>query len=331
MTITTDTTTMSESESTSPIATTPHRPSLVAPRRYSITHRTRFTYSSPVSLDQLVVRLQPRSSFDQRLVNFSMHCDPMPARHTHCLDLHGNVRHWFWFEKQHEGLTLTTRSTVDCLVENPFDFIIVDPGVETLPAEYNEPVRSATAHYRHRPMPHPVVDALARQIRQQCDGHTVHFLSDLARHLRERIKHIIRPTGEPWSPTMTLERGEGACRDTAVLFIDACRAVGLAARFVSGYAFDAIDDSHRELHAWAEVYLPGAGWRGYDPTTGLAVSDRHIAVAASPTPGYAAPTAGTFTGPKVKATLTYEIAMNVTDAEYDHADPHDVFSLPSTM
>lgn len=311
-----------------PVKTRP--PSPVAPLRYDIVHQTHFTYSAPVSLDQLVVRLQPRSSFDQRLINFSIRCDPMPARHTHCLDLHGNIRHWFWFDKQHAGLTLTTRSIVDCLVDNPFDFIVVEPSVETLPAVYDEPVRSATEHYRHRPTPQPIVDALARQIRQQCQGHTVHFLSDLARYLREHIQHIVRPIGDPWSPTKTLERGEGACRDTAVLYIDACRAVGLAARFVSGYAFDAMDDSHRELHAWAEVYLPGAGWRGYDPTTGLAVSNRHIAVAASPTAGYAAPTAGTFTGPRVETTLEYDIQMNVTEADLA-PNNGDVYTWPPSV
>lgn len=302
----------------------PRRSSPVAPRRYDITHQTRFTYSAPVSLDQLTVRLQPRSSFDQRLVRFSIHCDPVPARHTHCLDLHGNVRHWFWFDKQHSGLTLTTRCVVDCLVDNPFDFIIVDPGVETLPAVYEEPVRSATEHYRRRPAPNPIVDALTRQIRHDCADRTVHFLSDLARHLRERIRHIVRPVGEPWSPTKTLERGEGACRDIAAFYIDACRAIGLAARFVSGYAFDAMDDSHRELHAWAEVYLPGAGWRGYDPTTGLAVSNRHIAVAASPTAAYAA---GTFTSPKVETTLESDITMIATEAEFA-PQTSDVFTWP---
>ncbi len=312
-------------------STPPRFSSPVAPLRYDIVHKTRYTYSAPVSLDQLVVRLQPRNSFDQRLISFSIRCDPMPTRHTHCLDLHGNIRHWFWFEKQHSDLTLTTRSIVDCLVDNPFDFIVVDPGVETLPATYDEPVGSATEHYRHRPMPNPIVDALARQVRQQCDGHTVHFLSDLARHLRENIRHIVRPTGEPWSPTKTIERGEGACRDSAVLYIDACRAVGLAARFVSGYAFDAIDDSHRELHAWAEVYLPGAGWRGYDPTTGLAVSNRHIAIASSPTAGYAAPTAGTFTGPKVRSTLEYDISMNVTEADPAPNTDNNVYNWPPTI
>lgn len=302
----------------------------VPPRRYDIKHTTRFTYSEPVSLGQFVLRLQPRNSFDQRLVKFSIQSNPKPARHTHCLDLHGNIRHWFWFDQQKQSeLVLTTQSVVDCLIDNPFDFTIVDSGVISLPAKYEEPVGAATEHYRHRPSPSPVVDALAKQLSQDCEGNTVSFLSLLANHLQERIKHRTRLHGESWSPTQTLERGEGACRDTAQLYIDACRAVGLAARFVSGYAYDAVDEGHRDLHAWAEVYLPGAGWRGYDPTIGLAVSNGHVAVAASPTPGFASPTTGTYSGEKVKSSLDFEINMSVSDGELA-PNNGEVFTWPTS-
>lgn len=301
----------------------------VPPRRYEIKHKIRFSYSEPVSLGQFVLRLQPRNSFDQRLVKFSIQSNAKPARHTHCLDLHGNIRHWFWFDQKHSELVLTMQSTVDCLIDNPFDFTIVDPGVVSLPATYEEPVGTASAHYRHRPSPNPIVDAMARQLRYDCESNTVRFLSLLASHLRDQIKHRTRLHGETWSPTQTLERGEGACRDTAQLYIDACRAVGLAARFVSGYAFDAMDEGQRELHAWAEVYLPGAGWRGYDPTVGIAVSNRHVAVAASPTPGFAAPTSGTYSGPKVKSSLDYEINMAVSDGELA-VNNGEVFTWPTS-
>ncbi|MEM1108197.1 MAG: transglutaminase family protein [Planctomycetota bacterium] len=282
-------------------------------RRYRVVHDTHYTYSAPVSLDQTVLRLQPRTSVLQQLCGFTMHVDPEPARHTHGIDLHGNIRHWLWFNQQHAELHLTTTSTVDCLLHDPFDYIVVDEGVTTLPARYAEPVKSAAAHYRKRDGLHPAVDALARQIMHDSDRQTVIFLGKLAAHLQQTIRQVLRYEGDPYTPTETLERGEGACRDSAVLFMDACRAVGLAARFVSGYAWDALEQDQRELHAWAEVYLPGAGWRGYDPTTGLACANRHIAVAASPTPGYAAPTTGTFTGPRVESTLDYKIHMTVEE------------------
>lgn len=284
-----------------------------AVRRYRIVHDTHFNYSAPVGLDQTVLRLQPRTSVLQQLRDFTMRVDPAPARHTHGIDLHGNIRHWMWFDCEHTDLNITTTSTVDCLLHDPFDYIIVDPGVTTLPARYAEPVRSACAHYRERDGLHPAVDALARQIMHDTDRQTVIFLGKLAAHLQQNIRQVLRYEGKAFSPTETLERGEGACRDSAVLFMDACRAVGLAARFVSGYAWDALEQDQRELHAWAEVYLPGAGWRGYDPTTGIATANRHIAVAASPTPDYAAPTTGTFTGPKVNSSLDYHIQMTVED------------------
>lgn len=278
-------------------------------QRYRVQHRMRFTYSQPVSLDQMVLRLQPRTDAAQRLVQFTIDVQPVPSRHTHCLDLHGNLRHWFWFEQEHTNLTLTTRCVVDCCCHNPFDFIVVDPGVESVPAVYAEPMRSAALHYMQRPDPHPAVDQLVRRLIQQTEGRTLAFLWALAQTLSRQIRPILRLEGESWPAHHTLEAGEGACRDSAVLFMDACRAAGLAARFVSGYAWDAAHEDQRELHAWAEVYLPGAGWRGYDPTMGLAVSNRHIAVAASPNPAYAAPTFGTFTGPPVESRLDYTIHM----------------------
>lgn len=282
---------------------------LACKERYKITHRTHYSYSAPVTFNQLIVRLQPRSSYDQQVRSFHIEADPTPSRHTYCMDLHGNIRHWFWFEEQHDHLTLITSSIVDCFISNPFDFVVIDPGVETLHASYAEPVNTACLHYRTRSNPQPKVDALARKIMLESNQRTVPFLTNLAAHLRQSISQIVRHDGAPFSPTETLERGEGACRDSAVLFMDACRSVGLAARFVSGYAWEALNEDQRELHAWAEVYLPGAGWRGFDPTTGLAVTNRHIAIAASPTASYAAPTAGTFTGPKVETDLTYKITM----------------------
>jgi len=282
-------------------------------QRYDITHQTTFSYSAPVGLDQLVVRLQPRTGVNQRLVSFAIELDPTPARQTTALDLHGNIRHWFWFEDSHAELKLVTRSTVDCFCANPFDFIIVDPNVEQVPAIYEEPVRSATDHYRLRSHAEPEVDDLMRELISETGGNTTAFLQALAARIARDVKQVVRVYGDPYSPAETLNKGEAACRDTAVLFMEVARAAGLAARFVSGYAYDALDPDRRELHAWAEVYLPGAGWRGFDPSVGLAVSNRHVAVAASPTPNYAAPTSGTFTAPPVDSKLTYRVDMDQTE------------------
>ena len=118
-----------------------------------------------------------------------------------------------------------------------------------------------------------------------------------------------RPTGAPQTPAETLARGRGACRDQTVLFVALCRAAGLAARFVSGYQDrSAMETDRRYLHAWPEVYLPGAGWYGYDPTRGTAVSNGHVALAAARDPAGTLPVEGSYFG---TATSRMEFALTI--------------------
>jgi transglutaminase-like putative cysteine protease len=142
----------------------------------------------------------------------------------------------------------------------------------------------------------------------------VPFLSALSRRIAERCRPAIRLQGDPQPPAFTLREGTGACRDLSVLFIDACRAVGLAARFVSGYYGGPSAADRRYLHAWAEVFLPGAGWRGFDPLQGLAVADRHVAVAAGAQPRDAAPITGTLGGGDTPADLEVDLKIESTEA-----------------
>jgi transglutaminase-like putative cysteine protease len=151
---------------------------------------------------------------------------------------------------------------------------------------------------------------LVARLRRQVDDRTIDFLFELCAALHRELRFIARPDGAPWTSDETLLRGEGACRDLAVVFIDACRGVGLAARFVSGYKLelDRIEEN-ADLHAWAEVYLPGGGWRGYDPSLGLVVADRHVAVAASCEPELAAPTTGSFRGTGAIGRMTAQVRL----------------------
>ena len=122
------------------------------------------------------------------------------------------------------------------------------------------------------------------------------YLIGLNRLIKDSFKVVFRELGDPLTPSETIKSGEGACRDLAVLFIEACRSVGVAARFASGYlAASDVPEDH-SLHAWAEVYLPGAGWRGFDPTLGLLVADAHVSLAVSSLYVGAAPLTGSFRG-----------------------------------
>jgi transglutaminase-like putative cysteine protease len=143
---------------------------------------------------------------------------------------------------------------------------------------------------------------LADSLVAQAGNDAQTFVSQLATYVHKTCRQIVREDGEPLAPKDTLARGEGSCRDLTVLYMDMARAAGFAARFVSGYL---AGGNEHELHAWAEVYLPGGGWRGFDPSLGLATADRHIAVASAATPRGAAPVTGSYRGettPPVPAT-----------------------------
>jgi transglutaminase-like putative cysteine protease len=133
----------------------------------------------------------------------------------------------------------------------------------------------------------------------------------LNQRIYDLVKVVIREDGEAYAPDETLRRREGACRDLAWLFVACCREAGLAARFVSGYQAGDPDTKDRYLHAWAEVYLPGGGWSGFDPTLGLAVADQHVVIAAAATPAGAAPVCGSFRGTGATAQMKTTISVEV--------------------
>lgn len=276
--------------------------------RIELEHRTAFRYDRLVFLEPLDIRLRPRSDATQRLVIFELAIDPSPAGLSENEDLYGNEVARAWFEGTHERLTITTRATVETLRLDPFDALL-DPEARKLPFRAHEHERLGLAPFLVREANEADVAELAASVAREVDQETFPFLAALTRRLHDGWRAIERPEGEPWPPAKTFAQRVGACRDLAVLYIDACRALGLAARFVSGYFAAEVRERRHTLHAWSEVYLPGAGWRGFDPTEGMAVTDRHVAVAAGPSPTSAAPTAGTFRGTGATSVLETVIRL----------------------
>ena len=261
----------------------------------TVRHRTTYRFDAPVFLEPHVIRLHPRIGASARLLDFGLDIEPAPALRAENLDLDGNAVTHAWFEGSTEKLAVRTRATVETLVSDPFRFLAVDPE-RSLPYPY-------PPHLAHRLRPcrsapdaaHAAVRELAREVARESSRDPVAFPLDLARRLHDEFTLRRRPEGSPLPPHETVAQRRGACRDLAVLFIECCRAMGLAARFASGYAHTDSGRPH-DLHAWAEVYLIGGGWRAYDPSYGLAVADRHVTVAAAPDPRDAAPVTGTFRG-----------------------------------
>jgi transglutaminase-like putative cysteine protease len=277
--------------------------------RLSIKHQLKFNYTKPVFLEPTLVRLRPRDDFSQKLEHFELEADPGPAGRSEQLDLLGNAGTLLWFSDRFSTLNLKVHSQVETLLINPFNYLVTDPQALKLPARYPQDNRLALNPYLHRPQPDKTVEDLAQSLLMESDDNTLNFLYHATDHISREFQHVPRAQGDALPPAKTLRRKEGACRDLAVLFMDICRSLGLAARFVSGYKYSPDTPDQHELHAWAEVYLPGAGWRGYDPSWGLAVADHHVALAAGPAPQDAMPVLGSFRGTDVLSSLDYSVEI----------------------
>lgn len=279
---------------------------------FEIKHVTKFSYSSPVFLEPHTLRLRPRCDVSQHLLNYELNVEPDLAGQTECIDLDGNSVTRIWFSGNQRSVSITTRSTVEPLRHNPFDYVL-DSESLALPVEFGAEVAKSLSPYMDRSSLKDEVFHFSRGISDQADGMTLPFLTALTRRIYESFECFLRPEGDPWDPSVTLAIGRGACRDLAVLEMEAIRAAGLPARFVSGYRPGDPKANNQELHAWVEVYLPGAGWRGYDPTTGLAVSDGHVALAAGSDARIAAPTSGSFRGTGVTSSIWTSIEVRIIE------------------
>lgn len=277
--------------------------------RITVRHRTSYSFDAPVCLEPHVIRLRPRTDGSIRLVDFALEIDPEPVVRADNLDPEGNVITRAWFEGEWSRLTFRTHAVVDALLGNPFRFLISEPA-RPLPYAYAPDFSERLALYRRPPdAAHPAVRELALAVATDSQRDPARFPLALAQRIRAGFVRQTRLEGRPLAPEATIAAGRGACRDLAVLFVACCRTMGLAARFASGYAYTDKPDT-TDLHAWGEVFLPGGGWRGYDPSQGLAVADRHVTVAAAANPRDAAPITGTFRGDGVAARLAAEIELD---------------------
>jgi transglutaminase-like putative cysteine protease len=263
--------------------------------KIAVTHSTVYQYDNPVFLEPHIFRLRPRMSIAQLLLAYDMQISPKPAGTTECLDQDGNLAVNAWFNSSTTEMRVTSCFTVELLRENPFDYVIAGQSLN-LALWYPEPLCTALTPYRYDFHVAESVKQYAKLIAANSQWNTLNFLLELCRHIHQTFRQVIRHFGPPWASEMTLRLQEGSCRDLAVLFCDACRVMGIAARFVSGYELASASSQNPYMHAWAEVYLPGIGWRGYDPSRGLAVSNAHVVVAAGFDPDLAAPVAGWYTG-----------------------------------
>src|SRR6266851_4779081 len=232
--------------------------------KITVSHSTLYRYDFPVYLEPHIFRLRPRMTNAQQLLAFDIQIAPLPAGTTECLDQDGNLALNAWFGAATRNLSVTSRFTVEMLRQNPFDYVLTGESLN-LPLWYAEPLCAALTPYRQDAHVAESVKQFAKSAAAGAQWNTLSFLLALCRQIFQICRQSIRHYGSPWPSDQTLRLQEGSCRDLAVLFCDACRVMGIAARFDSGYECASAGSQDPYMHARAEVYLPGIGWRCYDP------------------------------------------------------------------
>src|SRR6186713_224677 len=272
------------------------------PIHVALSHSTRYRYDRPVSLSPHTVRLRPAPHCRTPVISYSLQVNPRTQFLNWQQDPHGNYLARVVFPEKTRELTVNVDLVVELSVINPFDFFL-EASAETFPFVYEPWLAKDLAPFLDPVPPGPGLCDLLQRIDRR-PRRTVEFLFDLNRQLSQEIRYLIRLEPGVQTPEETLSAGSGSCRDTGWLLVQALRHLGLAARFVSGYPIQLVPDvksfdgpsgasaDFTDLHAWAEVYLPGAGWIGLDPTSGLLAGEGHIPLACTPEPASAAPLTG---------------------------------------
>jgi transglutaminase-like putative cysteine protease len=256
-----------------------------------VSHLTRYDYAQSVSFSPHMLYLRPRETPLLRVNSFGFNIAP-EAKLVWTRDSHDVLLAWAYFWEPAAALNVRSEFEVETFDTNPFDFLLKDYALK-FPFTY-EPLEK----FNLSPYLVPPFDETQAALRNWLDEHfvdrpaeTVPFLSALNSLLCSTLRYARREERGIQPSRRTLELGSGSCRDYAVLFAELCRTLGLATRFVSGYLHDPElgSPAHGAMHAWTEIYLPGAGWKGLDPTHGMWCDDSfvpvaHTAVAESVTP-----------------------------------------------
>ena len=259
-----------------------------------IEHELLYEYTDAVHLEPHYLYLQPKRNSLLTLQSYTIEVDPQPDIVAKNLDATDNTQQILFFSKPTTRLHIKATSIVETTEFNPLSFVYHPFQNSQLPIEYSEQLQVTLMPYLVKTGITTLVDQTARQIAGGVNWNTTSFLTKLNKFINT-FAYEVREDGQPNSPETTLLTQKGSCRDYSVLFMAMCRVMGIAARFVSGYHYGD-PEQPQYLHAWVEVYLPGGGWRGFDPTQNCLVSGKHIPLAASAISEAVTPVYGTYRG-----------------------------------
>jgi uncharacterized protein (DUF2126 family)/transglutaminase-like putative cysteine protease len=273
----------------------------------AITHRTSYKYDRPVSMGPQTIRLRPAPYARTPILSYSLKISPEPHFLNWQQDPQGNYLARVVFPERVTSFEVLVDLVADMATINPFDFFL-EPEAETYPFVYDDVLGEELAPFRVLRHPGKKLRSLINAVSVAIGDKDVRMNDMLVmvnRLIAERIAYVVRMEPGVWSPEKTLTEAKGSCRDSAWLLVNLMRHLGFASRFVSGYLIQLTADEKpigdgpagptedfTDLHAWAEVYLPGAGWIGLDATSGLMAGEGHIPLAATPSPISAAAISG---------------------------------------
>jgi uncharacterized protein (DUF2126 family) len=284
----------------------------------ALNHVTHYRYDRRVALSPQVVRLRPAPHCRTPILAYSLRIEPEPHFINWQQDPFANHLARLVFPEKTSEFKVTVDLVAEMSVYNPFDFFL-EPGAEKFPFSYEADLARELAPYLARAEATPRFAALLKSIDRK-EQRTIDFLVGINQRLQNDIRYLIRMEPGVQTPEVTLTNASGSCRDSGWLMVQVLRHLGLAARFVSGYLIQLKPDvkaldgpsgtevDFTDLHAWCEVYLPGAGWIGFDPTSGLMAGEGHIPVACTPEPSSAAPVSGAVD----ECEVSFEHLMRIT-------------------
>ncbi|RXK55142.1 transglutaminase family protein [Oleiharenicola lentus] len=285
----------------------------------ALNHRTSYQYDRPVTLGPQVIRLRPAPHCRTPILSYSLKLTPAKGHFLNWQqDAFGNYLARVVYPEKVTEFQVEVDVVAEMSVYNPFDFFL-EPYAEKFPFTYEKKLATELAPFLRKNARKPKFGAFVASIDLK-PQRTIDFLVALNSAVNRMVRYVIRMEPGVQTPEKTLTLASGSCRDSAWLLVNALRHCGLAARFVSGYLIQlkadqkALDgpsgaeQDFTDLHAWCEVYLPGAGWIGLDPTSGLLAGEGHIPLACSPEPSSAA----AISGGVDECETEFDFAMSVT-------------------
>lgn len=271
---------------------------------FKIIHETTYLFSDEVFLEPHYLRFRPKQTPFIDVSHFSIELKAAPQGHSVIEDEEHNVIDFCWFEQLTNSFTISVQSTLQTKAYNPFNFIIHPESFNTIPFSYSEhQYQILYASLQKEPLSDELI-AYVQGILESANFNTISFLTNLTTQIHKDFIVEYREDGPPLTSLNTFAIKRGSCRDLTWMQINLLRHLGIASRFVSGYFYFDMENPIFELHAWVEVFIPGTGWLGFDPSHGILTGNTHFPVASSAIPENTMPVSGGIRGSATSQLVT---------------------------